>query len=82
VLIVILTYSTLVCLRLDLHYGVWLLLGISEKKNTEMHVALCGNFSGLVSTTNLVKVSKDAASLVASLKKFLLGGACFLSVMS
>jgi len=29
-----------------------------------MHVALRGNFSGPVCSTDLVKVSKDAASLV------------------
>jgi len=31
------------------------------KKNTETHVALRGNFSGPVSVTDLVKVSKDVA---------------------
>jgi len=56
-----------------------LFLGISEKKNIETHVALHGNFSGLVSATNLVKVSQDAASLVACTRKqiFCLGVAVF-----
>jgi len=34
------------------------------KKNTEAHVALCENFSGPVSATDLVEVSKDVASLL------------------
>jgi len=43
--------------------GVWPLSGIFEK-NTQTHVALCGNFSGPVSATDLVKGSKDEASLL------------------
>jgi len=43
-----------------------------------MHVALRGNFSGLVCSTNPVKVSKDVASLlVCTRKKCLLGGCGF-----
>ena len=34
------------------------------RKNTEMHVALHRNFSGPVWVTDLVKVSKDMASLL------------------
>jgi len=49
-------------------FGVWPLLGIS-KKNTETHVALHGNFSGHVSTTDLVEVSKDTASLLVCTRK-------------
>jgi len=38
-------------------------------------MALRGNFSGLVSATNPIKVSKDVASLVAcTLKKFFAWG--------
>jgi len=49
------------------------------RKNTETHVALHGNFSGPVSATDLVKVSKDAASLVACTQKNVwLEGADFL----
>jgi len=48
--------------------------GDFREKNTKMHVALCENFSGLVSTTDPVKSSKDNASLVAcTRKKFLVG---------
>jgi len=35
------------------------------RKNTETHMALRGNFTGLVCATDLVKSSTDAASLVA-----------------
>jgi len=44
-----------------------------------MHVALCGNFYGPVCSTDLVKVSKDAASLLACTrkKKVSLGGCSF-----
>jgi len=34
-----------------------------------MHVALHGNFSGQVSATDLVEVSKDAASLLVCTQK-------------
>ena len=38
-------------------------------------MALCGNFSGPISVTELVEVSKDAASLlVCTQKSFLIGG--------
>jgi len=51
-----------------------------EKKHTETHMSLHGNFSGLVSATDMVEVSKDAVSLlVCTLKKFFwLGAAEFL----
>jgi len=43
-----------------------------------MHVALRGNFSGPVCSTDPAKVSKDAASLlVCTQKNFLLGGCWF-----
>jgi len=53
--------------------------GDFRDKNTEMHVALCGNFSGPVYATDPVKVSKDTASLVACTrqKNFLVGGCRF-----
>jgi len=42
-----------------------------------MHVALRGNFSGLVCSTDLVKVSKDAESLlVCTRKNFFCFGGC------
>jgi len=40
-----------------------------SRKNTETHVALRGNFSGLVSTIDPVKSLKDAASLVVCTRK-------------
>jgi len=45
-----------------------------------MHVALRGNISGPVCSRDLVKVSKDAASLLVCTQKkiFCLGGAGFL----
>jgi len=43
------------------------------EKNTKTHVALRGNFSGPVSATDLVDVSKDAASLVCTQIIFLVG---------
>jgi len=54
--------------------------GDFREKNTETHVALHGNFSSPVSATDLVKVSKDAESLVACTRKknFYLGGVDFL----
>jgi len=53
-------------------------------KTTGLHVALCGNFSGLVSATDLVKSAKDSASLVVCTRKkiFWLGVADFLWVTS
>jgi len=48
-------------------------LGISEKKDTETHMSLCGNFSGSASAIDLFKVSKDAASLVACTRKNFFG---------
>jgi len=44
-----------------------------------MHMALCGNFSDLVSATDPVKGSKDMASLLVCTRKksFLLGGCRF-----
>jgi len=55
--------------------------GFSKKKNASTHVALRGNFSSLVCSTGLVKVSKDAASLLVCTRKkiFCLGDAGFLS---
>jgi len=54
-------------------------LGIFEK-NTETHVALRGNYSAPVWVTDLVKASKDTASLLVCTRKkiFCLGGADFL----
>ena len=65
------------------HFGVWPKSEIWEK-NTEMHVALHGNFSGPVSATDPVKSRKDAARLVACTWKkiFWLGDADFLWVTS
>jgi len=49
------------------------------KKNTEMHVVLSGNYSAPVRVTDVVKVSKDAASLLVCTQKenFLVGGCEF-----
>jgi len=44
-----------------------------HKKNTETYMALHKNFSGLRSTTNPVKVSKDGASFVACTSKYFFG---------
>jgi len=54
--------------------------GNFQEKITETYVALCRDFSSLVSVNDLVKVSKDAASLVAYTRKkfFWLGVADFL----
>ena len=50
--------------------------GFLKKNNTETHVALHGNFSRLVSATDLVEASKVGASvLVRTLKKFFWVGA-------
>jgi len=43
--------------------------GDFQKKNTEMHVDLHRNFSGLAYATDPDKVSKDMASLVACTRK-------------
>ena len=49
-----------------------------SKKNALTHVALRGNFSGPVCSTDLVNVSKDAASLlVCTQKKIFAWGMCF-----
>jgi len=40
------------------------LIQVIRKKTAGPHVALRGNISALVSVTDLVEVSKDAASLV------------------
>jgi len=50
------------------HFGVRPLLGIFEK-NTETHVALHGNYSAPVLVTDLLEVSKDAASLLVCTRK-------------
>jgi len=57
--------------------------GFSEK-NAWKHVALHGNFFGPVCSTDLVKVSKDATSLLVCTRKklFCLGSAVFLWVTS
>jgi len=62
------------------HLPLWDLVTFGEfrEKNTETHVALRWYFSGPVSSTDSVKVSKYAASLVAcTRKKFLVGGCGF-----
>jgi len=52
--------------------------GDFRENTAETHVALRRNFSGLVSATDLVKGSKDTASLlVCTQKNFLLGGCRF-----
>jgi len=46
-----------------------------------MHVALCGDISAPIWVTDLVEVSKDAASLrVCTQKKFFLLGGCIFFV--
>jgi len=54
------------------------------KKNAYTHVALRGNFSSPVCSADLVKGSKDAASLLVCTRKifFCFGGAGFLWVTS
>jgi len=47
--------------------------GDFREKNTKTHVALRKNFSGPVRATDLVKGSKDAASLVACTRKKFFG---------
>jgi len=51
-----------------------------SKKNAQTHVALRGNFSAPIRDTDLVEVSKDAASLLVCTRKkiFCLGVAGFL----
>jgi len=44
-----------------------------RKKTAGLHVALCGNISTPVWVTDLVKVSKDAASLVVCTRKKFFG---------
>ena len=62
------------------HFRTSLFWGFLRNKNTEMHVALRRNFSGPVYSTDLVKVSKDVASLLACTRKnvFWLGSTDFL----
>jgi len=43
--------------------------GFLKKNNTETHVALHGNFSRLVSATDLVEASKVGASVLVSTRK-------------
>jgi len=43
--------------------------GDFQEKNTEMHVALHGNFSAPARVTDLVEVSNDAASLLVCTRK-------------
>jgi len=51
--------------EIDFLLTLWCLAASGDlQKNTEMQVALRGNFSGPVSATNLVEVSKDAAGLL------------------
>ena len=60
----------------------WRPLGFVDfpKKNVQTHVALHGNFSSPVCSTDPVKVSKDATSLLVCTRKkfFCLGDAGFL----
>jgi len=50
---------------------LWHLVGFEDfhGKTTRLHMALHGNFSGPVSATDLVKNSKDLASLVVYTRK-------------
>ena len=50
----------------------WLIQAVC-KKTAGSHVALCGNSSAPVSITDLVEVSKDAASLVVCTRKNFFG---------
>jgi len=52
------------------------------QKNTKTHVDLPGNFSSPVSSTDLVKGSKDTTCSLHSKNNFWLGVADFLWVMS
>ena len=59
------------------HLTLWRLaaFGDFQKKKRLTHVALCRNFSGLVCSTDPVKVSKDMVNLlVCTRKNFLLAG--------
>jgi len=60
------------------------LIQVVRKKTADSHVALHGNISAPVRVTDLVKASKDVASLVVCTRKksVCLGGAGFLSVTS
>jgi len=52
-------------------------------KTAGLHMALCGNFSSPVCSTDPVNSSKHSANLVVcTQKKFLVGGSFFLWVMS
>jgi len=52
------------------HFGILLKKGIS-KKNTEMHAAMCRNYTAPVQVMDLVEALKDVASLlVCTQKKF------------
>ena len=60
------------CGLMERCFTLWRPAGFGDfrENNTEMHVALYGNFSNPVSATDLVKGSKDVASLlVCTLKK-------------
>ena len=50
--------------------------GDFREKNADTHVALRGNFSGPISTTDPVKSSKDEASLVACTRKNFFAWGC------
>jgi len=73
-------------------WRTWLLKGFNTlapgliqavRKTAGSHVALRGNFSAPVQVTDLVEASKYAARLVlCTRKKFCLGVAAFLAVMS
>jgi len=54
------------------------LIQVVHEKTAGSHVALRGNFSSSVSATDLVKSSKDSASLVVCTRKniFWLGTGC------
>ena len=55
------------------------LIQVVREQTAGLHVALRGNFSGLVSATDLVKSSKGSASLVVcTQKKFLVRRCIFL----
>jgi len=53
------------------------LIQVVRAKTGGSHVPLRGNFYGLVSATDPVKSSKDAASLVVCTQNFLVGGCGF-----
>jgi len=67
------------------HLTLWRPVAFGDfRKKTLKHMWLRGNFSGLVCSTDLIKVSKDAASLLVCTWKniFCLGGSFFLWVTS